>query len=49
MNIIVTVDENWAIGSREKLLVQIPAAVSPQVTNRMAPQNSSQLHSRMKR
>ena len=24
MNIIVTVDENWAIGSREKLLVQIP-------------------------
>ena len=25
MNIIVTVDENWAIGSREKLLVQIPA------------------------
>lgn len=24
MNIIVTVDENWAIGNREKLLVQIP-------------------------
>lgn len=24
MNIIVTVDENWAIGSRGKLLVQIP-------------------------
>lgn len=24
MNIIVTVDENWAIGSKDKLLVQIP-------------------------
>lgn len=25
MNLIVTVDENWAIGNRDRLLVQIPA------------------------
>ena len=25
MNIVVTVDENWAVGRQDKLLVQIPA------------------------